>query len=102
MPSKANRTTEHEIGEATLRILATRPNGEGSIEDIKKQIPNEISLTADDQAPSLTRNGEELWEQQVRNLTSHHDVPGNIIFEGYAERIDGGFRITDAGRRRVT
>lgn len=101
MPSKPNRISEAEIGEATLDILANRPNGEGSMEDIKHEMPNFVKFSVEDRAPSQTRPGEEMWEQQVRNLTSHHDVPGNVICEGYAERVPGGLKLTQTGRGRV-
>jgi hypothetical protein len=96
-----SRITEAEIAVAVLQILATRPNGEANFAVLKHEIPNHVTLSADDQARSVTRPNEEMWEQQVRNITSHHESPGNIICEGYAERIDGGLRITAAGRLHI-
>jgi hypothetical protein len=96
-----SRITEAEIAVAVLHILATRPNGEAGFAELKKEIPNHVTLSAEDQAQSTTRPNEQMWEQQVRNITSHYQSPGNIIFEDYAERIDGGLRITSAGRRHI-
>ncbi len=96
-----NRVTETEVAEAALAVLADRPNGEASIEILVRDIPKHLNLSADDCAPSTTRPGEQMWEQQVRNITSHHEAPGNFIREGYLQRIKGGLKITDAGRARL-
>jgi hypothetical protein len=95
-----SRITEAEIAIAVLQILATRPN-EANFSVLKHEIPNHVTLSTDDQVRSVTRPNEEMWEQQVRNITSHHESPGNIICDGYAERIDGGLRITAAGRLHI-
>ncbi len=97
-----SRITEAQIGEAALKVAATKPNGEASIADLKKEIPDHVNLSAEDQVQSVTRPNEEMWEQQIRNLVSHRNAEGNIIQEGYAEYIDGGIRITDVGRKRVS
>lgn len=68
---------------------------------LKTLIPDYINLTAEDCAPSLTRQGEELWEQIVRNIVSHKGADGNIIAEGFAEHLPGELRITDAGRMHL-
>ena len=96
-----SRITEAEIAVAVLHILATRPNGEAGFAELKNEIPNHVTLSAEDQTQSTTRPNKQMWEQQVRNITSHYQSPGNIILEGYAERIDGGLRITSAGRRHI-
>lgn len=95
------RTTEAEIGKAVLRILKDQPNGEASIPRLKRELPDYIKLTPEDCAPSPTRKNEEVWEQQVRNLVSHRNTPGNIIAEGYAEYRPRWLKITEAGRRRA-
>lgn len=96
-----SRITEAEIGEIALRVAATRPKGEASIADLKREIPDYVSLSDEDCAQSTTRPNEEMWEQQIRNLISHRSAEGNIIREGYAEYTDGGIRITEAGRQRI-
>jgi glycine cleavage system pyridoxal-binding protein P len=98
---KANRVTEEDDSNAALRVLTNYPNGEASIQDLKKHIPNHLTLSADDLAQSKTRRNEAMWEQQIRNITSHHKSPGNFIYEGYVARVKGGLRITDGGRLRL-
>ena len=98
MAKKPNRVTEEDVAKAVLEILATTPNGEASIKELVTEIPNHLDLSADDRTQSTTRRNEEVWEQQVRNITSHHGSPGNYIRDGYLERIDGGLRITAAGK----
>jgi hypothetical protein len=97
------RTTEAEMSVAVLRILAESPDGEATIEQIKKQIPDYITLTEGDLQPSPTRNGEALWEQIVRNIVSHGNAgtAGNIITEGYVEHRPGSLRITQTGRSHL-
>lgn len=98
----SGRTTEVEISEAVLRILAGRVNGEATIAYIKGQIPSLIVLTAGDREQSVTRPNEELWEQLVRNIVSHKATEGNYIAEGYLTAPSRGrLRITDAGRRKI-
>lgn len=96
-----SRITEAEISRAVLVILAAEPGGEASMSRLKEMIPRHVRLSDSDLVQSTTRPNEQLWEQQVRNITSHHNVEGNIINDGYAERIDGGLRITAAGRIHV-
>ena len=96
--SKANRTSEAEIGIAALIAARDRPTGWVTTSQLKKLIPSYITLTDDDQKDSLTREGEQLWHQIVGNIISHRTVEGNIIAEGYATYERRGVAITDAGR----
>ncbi len=97
-----SRVTEMEIGLATLRVLQARPAGEASLADLKREIPHMINLSPEDQARSVTRPKEEMWEQQVRNLISHRTAEGNIFAEGYAVYVEGQpLRITEAGKTHL-
>jgi hypothetical protein len=87
------RITEAEIADIVEKILAERPNGEATIAELVDEIPNRVVLSAEDLAPSTTRNGEALWEQQVRNITSHKASPGNAIYEGRLIAIPGGLKL---------
>lgn len=91
-------TTERELSEIVEDILVERPNGEASIADLIHEIPKRINLTEADYKPSLTRPNEAIWEQRVRNITSHQNTSTNFIRRGYLEPTNGGLRITDAGR----
>src|SRR5690554_3523386 len=96
------RSSEADISEAVLKILAGRPNGEATIGYLKKQIPSVLTLTAGDRQQSVTRPNEELWEQLVRNIVSHKTTEGNYIAEGYlAAPSRGRLRITQAGRQKI-
>ena len=100
MPRKADRVTEADVALATLQIAASRPAGVATYHRLRKELPNYLRLSAADQAQSETRPNEELWEQLIRNIKSHYNVPGNIICEGYASHVlRTGYRITDSGRR---
>lgn len=87
------RITEAEIAEIVEAILAERPNGEATIAELVDEIPNRVTLSKEDLAPSPTRAGEAIWEQQVRNITSHKASPGNAIHDGRLEAIPGGLRL---------
>jgi hypothetical protein len=88
-----SRITEAEIADIVEAILADRPNGEATIAELIEEIPNRVALSAEDLAPSLTRSGEALWEQQVRNITSHKASPGNAIHDGRLVSVRGGLRL---------
>jgi hypothetical protein len=88
-----SRITEGEIADLVEAILADRPNGEAAIAELIDEIPNRVRLSAEDLAPSQTRNGEAIWEQQVRNITSHKNSPGNAIYDGRLVSISGGLRL---------
>jgi hypothetical protein len=98
----AQRTSEFEISKAVLRILATMPNGEATTLQLKRRVREEVKLTDDDRKPSDTRDGEEMWEQIVRNIVSHKKVAGNIVYEGFANSPSRGkLRITASGREHT-
>jgi len=100
--SKA-RITETEISEAVLRILAAKHDGEANQLYLRKRIPDYVKLSDEDRAPSETREGEEMWEQIVRNIVSHKTNEGNFVREGYLTVPSRGrLRITDSGRRRIS
>jgi hypothetical protein len=87
------RITEAEIADVVVHILSDKQTGEATIAELVREIPNWVTLSPEDRAPSPTRNGEELWEQQVHNITSHKDSPGNAIHEGRLVAIAGGLRL---------
>ena len=87
------RITEAEIADVVVEILQDRPHGRSSIADLVDEIPNRIELSAEDLAMSQTRNNERVWEQQVRNITSHKESPGNAIYEGRLVAVPGGLAL---------
>ena len=87
------RITEAEIADVVEEILSETPNGEATIAELVTEIPNRVTLSAEDLAPSPTRANEALWEQQVRNITSHKKSPGNAIHDGRLISVSGGLRL---------
>lgn len=80
--AKNGRVSETDVAEAVVRYLSDQPRRAATIQQIKKALPNYLKLSAADREQSDTRPNEELWEQQVRNIVSHRDAPGNFVYEG--------------------
>jgi hypothetical protein len=91
-----SRIAETEIAVIVEAILTESVSGEATVAQLIQEIPNRVALSAEDLAPSTTRPNEAVWEQQVRNITSHKATPGNAIYEGKLVAIPGGLRL--AGR----
>lgn len=88
-----SRVTEAEVAEAVIKVLTDRATGRATIKELIEEIPNYLTLSTEDLAASPTRAGEALWEQQVRNITSHKASPGNAIYEGKLVAIPGGLAL---------
>lgn len=86
---KDGRVTEHEVAEGVMRYLADN-NSEATIAELVANLPNYLALSDADRQSSETRSGEQLWEQQVRNIISHRDTPGNAIHDGLLEYLPKG------------
>jgi hypothetical protein len=91
-----SRVTEAEIAKVVEDYLKEKTNGQASIQELVRAIPGRVTLSAEDLAQSTTRPNEALWEQQVRNVTSHKASPGNAIYEGKLVAIPGGFALPTA------
>ncbi|MGM4963972.1 hypothetical protein AB7714_10735 [Tardiphaga sp. 1201_B9_N1_1] len=88
-----SRITEAEIAKIVETILEGTTTGEATIGQLVAEIPEHVTLSAEDLAPSPTRPNEAIWEQQVRNITSHKNSPGNAIYEGKLVAVPGGLRL---------
>jgi len=100
---KRYKTTESEISEAVLRILRDIPGGEASQAEIRRVLPQYLKLSAADREQSDTRENEEVWGQQVRNIVCHKSAAGNYICEGYLETPKCGYlKITKSGSLRIS
>jgi hypothetical protein len=78
-----------------MQVLATRPNGEGTVRTLIANVPDYVNLTAEDHEISETRPPEEMWEQRVK---SHDKTNGNVIGEGFVEHVGRGrYRLTRIG-----
>jgi hypothetical protein len=88
------RVTEYDVSNATVCIL--KDFGEpASVRRIIRAIPRYLSLNDNDRVPSLTRPGEEVWEQQVRNIVSHRFCEGNFICDGLLRYQRGRLALAD-------
>lgn len=76
------RVTENDVAKAVEAYLAGQPGRSATIYQIKKALPNYMKLSNEDRQQSETRPNEELWEQQVRNIVSHRNSPGNYVHDG--------------------
>ncbi|MEI1246611.1 hypothetical protein [Rhizobium aouanii] len=94
-------TTESEISEAVLKILAGLPSGKATFRHLIREIPNFVKLTPADHAVSETRPNEHVWEQRVRNISSHRKSEKNYIAAGYLVKVNGGLQITELGRQHA-
>ena len=104
MSRMENRTGEHEMAVAIMRIVAGMPGGCATLDQLWDTIPNVVALTDEDWEESDSQAGQPKWRQIVRNINSNRHTEGNFIFEGYLEHLDGGgggYCITDKGRRRL-
>lgn len=76
--SQTIRKREAEIAQAVSTYLHD-VGGIATIAQIRRALPHYLELNDNDRCPSLTRSGEEVWEQQVRNIVCHRDCDGNPI-----------------------
>jgi len=98
VPSKANRSSEHDIAFAAMKYLDTLPGKTAATSDVKQRIPNFINLSPDDREVSGTRPNEELWQQVVGNIVSHrNDSPENFINRGLIDYDGKNWTLTPAG-----
>lgn len=88
-----SRITEGEIAEIVESYLKEKSSGQASIKELVRVIPDRVTLSEEDMAQSTTRPNEAVFEQQVRNITSHKSAPGNAIFEGKLVAIPGGLAL---------
>lgn len=89
---------ERDIALGVMRIAATQSNEICTFKRAYQEIPSQVDLSGANLAPSVTRPGEPMWHQIVRNIKSHDQASGNFIANGlliHVSRI--GYRITDAG-----
>jgi tyrosyl-tRNA synthetase len=95
------RVSERQVADAACKVLATQPNRAATIKTLVNEIPKYLNLSPADRARSTTRPNEAVWEQQIRNIRSHHKSPSNFIYQGLLEGTEGGLRLTDAGLLRL-
>jgi hypothetical protein len=77
----AHRIQEKDVI-AAVRNYLFEAGGEATIRQIRRALPRYLDLSPVDRRKSATRQGEELWEQQVRNIVCHRTCDDNPIKNG--------------------
>jgi tyrosyl-tRNA synthetase len=95
------RVSERQVADAVCKVLATQPNRTATIQTLVNEIPKYLNLSPADKVRSTTRPNEAVWEQQIRNIRSHHNSPSNFIYQGLLEGTEGGLHLTAAGLLRL-
>lgn len=85
-----------DLWKYALLIASVRPEGEISTSDLIAEMPSYIHLSDDHTAANASRK-DSKFSQLVRNLKSHKTSKTNFIYQGYAQDIPGGFKITSKG-----
>jgi hypothetical protein len=94
--------TEEDVARIALEVGSERNDGLVTFDALRLEVPLRYRLSATDMRQSLTRPREKIWEQKIRNIKSHSDVPGNYICEGYLVHVPGiGYQVTSKGLSRV-
>jgi hypothetical protein len=101
---KAADPVEIELGKDlwkyALLIMSIRPDGTITTSGLIDELPNYVKLSDDHTATNASRK-DSKFSQIVRNLKSHKTTKTNFIYQGYAEDIRGGFKITAKGMEFV-
>lgn len=96
------RATENDVALAVLRIAAAQPNDICTFNRARTEVPSYVNFATADLRGSVTRVGEPMWHQLVRNIKSHYNVDGNFIAEGYLRHVPRrGYQATTAGKARL-
>jgi len=98
MPSRTGRISEDDLLLPMLIELANSPDDWLSTSQLIEKLTLAMK-PADEEAETLEdRTGAGIAEV-VGSMISHQDSPGKIIREGYAEHVNDGFKITEAGHK---
>lgn len=93
----AYRITERDLRIPTLKAMASRRGGYISTSELIAELESEFRPQGED-ALMLGNRSDSRFSQIVRNLKSHKLSSTSIFARGYAEALDDGMRITEAGR----
>lgn len=86
-----------DLWKFALLVMATKPVDEISTSELIAELPKYIQVPEGSQG-TLAGRTDNKFSQIVRNLKSHQTAKTNFIYQGYAEAIPNGFRITERGR----
>lgn len=85
-----------DLWKYALLIMSVRPDGEISTSDMIAEMPGYVHLSAEHTAANASRK-DSKFSQLVRNLKSHKTSKSNFIYQGFAQDVTGGFKITRKG-----
>lgn len=76
--------------------MSVRPEGKISTSYMIAEMPGYVHLSEEHTAANASRKGSK-FSQLVRNLKSHKTSKSNFIYQGFAQDVPGGFKITRKG-----
>ncbi|WP_222428342.1 DNA damage-inducible protein D [Sphingomonas suaedae] len=85
-----------DLWKYALLIMSVRPDGEISTSDMIAEMPGYVHLSEEHTAANASRK-DSKFSQLVRNLKSHKTSKSNFIYQGFAQDVPGGFKITRKG-----
>lgn len=85
-----------DLWKYALLIMSVRPEGQITTSDMIEELPSYVHLSDEHVAANSSRK-DSKFSQIVRNLKSHKNTKTNFIYQGYAQDVPGGFKITRKG-----
>ncbi len=85
-----------DLWKYALLIMSVRPDGEISTADMITELPSYVHLS-DKHAVANASRKDSKFSQIVRNLKSHKNTKSNFIYQGFAQDVPSGFKITRKG-----
>lgn len=75
------------MADIVREILATQPKFKATFAQLRVLVPQKVTLSRGDKAPSQTRPGEQKWQQIIRNIIAHKrpgfaSIPDGIRLTG--------------------
>ena len=95
-----SRIDETEVANAVEAYLYDA-GGTATIAQIRRALPNFVQLSSIDQTPSQTRTGEQIWEQQVRNIVCHRNSAENPVNSGKFIWTPGRLTLRDSPQKSL-
>jgi hypothetical protein len=85
-----------DLWKYALLVMSVKQDGKISTSGMIEELPTYVRLSDDHLAANESRK-DSKFSQIVRNLKSHKTTKTNFIYQGYAQDISGGFKITARG-----
>ena len=85
-----------DLWKYALLIMSVRPESEISTADLIAELPSYVHLSDEHAAANASRK-DSKFSQIVRNLKSHKNTKSNFIYQGFAQDVPSGFKITRKG-----